>query len=245
MKVFVSKDEIKWDPTMTISQVKDYIRKNGYDVETAELYFSDGQKLSPVVFQTNQYDNMNFMSHASVLPGSRLLVKESQKPPMGLPAIGLPALPTLGMQPMIPVPTNKLKYYVLVDTHYEGPDIDNFFPDVVAQLPITMGQEKMVEDIVAIAGRPTKPQYNDVFNKISNLVRSSNIRKQWIPRETPVYNPIFLTENIEAYTISEISYLVKQLDYCEIWGNGMKITKYDIEPGSILVHLELTDTEAG
>ena len=68
-------------PETTIKQVKDIIRGLHFDIRTAKLYFNNGEQLSPVVFETDNYDNVNFGAHTTTLPGSRLVVRILQPPP--------------------------------------------------------------------------------------------------------------------------------------------------------------------
>ena len=66
-------------PSHTVGQVKNSIRnwllQQGIDSYTLRLVFSNGEQLSPVVFETSTYDGMNFQSKANLLKGGYIQVK--------------------------------------------------------------------------------------------------------------------------------------------------------------------------
>ncbi len=55
-------------PDTTIGILKQYFNQH-FPNHTIKLTFNNGQELSPVVWDTNQYDTMNFQSHGTVLNG--------------------------------------------------------------------------------------------------------------------------------------------------------------------------------
>lgn len=69
MKVYSETDQINITPNTTIKQLKDMLNING--ITNVKLVFGDGQVLSPVVFKTDQYDNLDFKGHE--LKGSYIL----------------------------------------------------------------------------------------------------------------------------------------------------------------------------
>jgi len=99
-------------PTTTIRDLKIMLDTKG--LINPKLYFNNGEMLAPAVFQTNQYDNIDFSGHAKVLNGSYLLAEQKQAtlgfaPPTTFPATYHPApLSPLGMTQMqmahLPVP---------------------------------------------------------------------------------------------------------------------------------------------
>ena len=91
MDVLVLKEKLDINLNTTIKDVKDFLTKNNYEVTSAQLYFADNTQLSPIVFQTNQYDNVTFLSHANALNGSRIIVKENIPLP-NLPKLKIPLL---------------------------------------------------------------------------------------------------------------------------------------------------------
>jgi len=71
MRVIVDGQEhknIDVTPSTTIAMLKQYFNQH-FPNHTIKLTFSNGQELSPVVWNTNQYDAMNFQSHAALLNG--------------------------------------------------------------------------------------------------------------------------------------------------------------------------------
>jgi len=78
MEVYVNNKKlhkINIVPTTTISQLKETIKgivsQNSY---TIRLIFNNGEELSPLVFQTNTYDNINFQSHKEKIQGGQIYV---------------------------------------------------------------------------------------------------------------------------------------------------------------------------
>jgi len=78
MEVYVNNKKlhkINIVPTTTISQLKETIKgivpQNNY---TIRLIFNNGEELSPIVFQTNTYDNNNFQSHKEKIQGGQIYV---------------------------------------------------------------------------------------------------------------------------------------------------------------------------
>ena len=62
-------------PENTIGQIKTIIHNWLSPIKySLKLLFNDGVELSPLVFTTNNYDNVNFIQHASQLNGSSIFV---------------------------------------------------------------------------------------------------------------------------------------------------------------------------
>lgn len=63
-------------PTMTIKAFKNAIRNwlepQGYHNYKVSVILNDGTQLASVVFDTNNYDNLTFQSHANKLDGGRI-----------------------------------------------------------------------------------------------------------------------------------------------------------------------------
>ncbi len=77
MKLYVRHESVlELEPTTTVSDIKNYIVNNGYDLNTAVLTFSNNRTLSPVVFQTNDYDNITLEAHKDHLKGSVLYLEK-------------------------------------------------------------------------------------------------------------------------------------------------------------------------
>jgi len=294
------------DPSTTVGGIKkiikDWLAPQGINNYEIILYFNNGTQLAPIVFQTNQYDNINFVAQSNLLPGSKLYVINTTtntlnntgvetinevginldklpKDVVLLTALNLKYNEIMNlcntskkydsmicknrdfwikklMQDFKVDPNTivgdprkyykdliKPKYYVLVDTGYERPDA---YQDITLQLQTTNQlrryQGKSTIDLVAINGKSTKPEYND-NNLIEKLFGPSNIL---LGNYDPVVsNPIFVTTDVKKDTIKTIIQLAKDLEYCEIWGNGREIIEYNLEPGITLVHLKLKDVEAG
>ena len=77
MNIFIRSD-MKFDiePTTTVKELKDFLISNDFDFKTTTFTFSNGKQLSPIVFQTNQYDNVDFMRYGNYLKGSSLVVSK-------------------------------------------------------------------------------------------------------------------------------------------------------------------------
>lgn len=58
-------------PENTVGQIKELLKQYRVGGKIT-LTFSDGRSLAPAVFETNQYDAVNFLQYANVLNGSRL-----------------------------------------------------------------------------------------------------------------------------------------------------------------------------
>lgn len=296
-KIFV----LPTNPLTTIGDIKkmlqDWLAPQGVINYEIKLYFNNGTQIAPVVFQTNQYDNINFLAQTTLLQGSKLYVinnptietmpTDISKLPndvLVLTALNLNYNEIMNLcntskkinmvvcnnkhfwirkilQDFKIDPVNilgdprkyyknliKPKYYILVDTDYE--DLETIYKDITNQLPIVevSGTKRkiIVEDLVSLGGKPTKPQYNETVNKLYNIVRKNNLRKgRVVSVDGNVYNPIFLTYDIKKKTIKNIINLARDMDYCEIWGDDNNISEYKVEPGIILVHLNLKNTELG
>jgi len=67
-------------PTTTISQLKQTIkgvmvsRKYNKDDYTVRLIFNNGVELSPLIFNTNTYDNANFKSYEGKIQGGQIYI---------------------------------------------------------------------------------------------------------------------------------------------------------------------------
>lgn len=77
MEVFAQHQNLLITPEMTIGQLKQYILNNGFDPSKTKLYFNNNTQLSPLVFESNQYDTTNFQAQAQILKGSKLILTPS------------------------------------------------------------------------------------------------------------------------------------------------------------------------
>ena len=66
-------------PYTTVGQMKQSIKNwlsskniSSYTIES--VTFSDGRVLTPVVLDTNTYDNVNFLGQAKILPGAQIVI---------------------------------------------------------------------------------------------------------------------------------------------------------------------------
>ena len=98
MNVFVNGNQIndyvlQVEPLMTIKDVKNWVRESFPNLISINLTFSDGQRLADIVFQTEQYDLVNFTQYAPVIAGGRIDVS-MPGPPVG--ALQSPVMSRVG-----------------------------------------------------------------------------------------------------------------------------------------------------
>ena len=112
MDIFVKTDSLVISPKTTIKEVKNMLEARG--LINPKIIFGNGEILSPVVFQTTQYDNVDFTGHANVLAGSYVLAEPKQKletvpiritapAPILTPLTPLPPLPGVLTTPTTPL----------------------------------------------------------------------------------------------------------------------------------------------
>ena len=114
-------------PDMTVKQFKDEIRRllvlNNVE-HKIEVFFSDDQQLSPLVMETNNYDNVNFEAKRNILRGGSIRIWTY---PIPTPGIILPDRPVVNQptfQPLVldPVRTRTImqELETAIQTHQEG-----------------------------------------------------------------------------------------------------------------------------
>jgi hypothetical protein len=113
MDIFVKTDSLVISPKTAIKEVKNMLEARG--LINPKIIFGNGEILSPVVFQTTQYDNVDFTGHANVLAGSYVLAEQKQKletvpiritapSPILTPLTPLPPLQAVLTTPTTPLP---------------------------------------------------------------------------------------------------------------------------------------------
>ncbi len=70
------------NPQNTIGQIKDMLRQGGFDVRTAKLVFNNGVQSNPIIFETDTYDNHNFVGNIYIIGVKIIAQKETVLPPL-------------------------------------------------------------------------------------------------------------------------------------------------------------------
>ena len=179
-----------------------------------------------MVFQTTTYDDLDI---TTMLEGSSVLVYPTGKVPKvnAVPNI----LPTIHIetQPLV----GEKKYFIAVDTGYEGYGEINMPGQPVHNEPF-----KLIE----LNHQPTNPSY-DVTVRFLNDIIPQNMTMKYQQQFTN--NPIFETKDINSVRINSIINAVQSMEYCMIWSTNHDIIQYPISKDITLVHLMLSDVEAG
>ena len=72
------------DPTMTVGSLKNILRNwlvpQGVTNYTVGLRFNNNTDLAPVVFESNQYDNINFVNYTPLLNGGSIFITTVRQP---------------------------------------------------------------------------------------------------------------------------------------------------------------------
>ena len=74
MIICTQQDTFNLLPTTTIGDLKEYIKGKGYNPTAVQLKLGDGTLISPIVFNTDTYDKVNFHQYKSKLKGSILII---------------------------------------------------------------------------------------------------------------------------------------------------------------------------
>lgn len=139
--------QVSITPLTTIGELKQLIRPHigGYPLNSnLKFSFGNSTELNSVVFNTNNYDNVNFQQYANVLNGSKIVLSA-------------------------PVPVQKPKIYILLnlDRDFEYASLDlskvlKYFTDNYIGLTGASTVEEFLTDLYDI---PLPVDYNNIDQK--------------------------------------------------------------------------------
>lgn len=128
------------------------------------------------------------------------------------------------------VTTSPITYYVIPDTGYEGSG------------PLKMPTSRR-GNLIAINHQSVNKDYDEVvkylFNKIPFTIKICYDRSF-------TNHAIFKVNDLKSNTtIAGIIDAVIEMDCCEVWGTKHDIKEYQLDPNTVLVHLQLKEVESG